>query len=185
MEKLAALLEGKLEEVDVTRITRMLERGGAQENRALGILFEANARNVFEEAGETVIRSQRVQGAVDRGFDFLTVEGKGAEAKLFINEAKGVNGEVVAGDFSPFGLGKNAANGGQNTLDKSIEFATEAIRNAEIDDVTKRALLQQLRDKTASVRIIGRDTTVVSQEVMDQITAKSGFKVIPEVKKLP
>jgi RHS repeat-associated protein len=189
LDALAKELAQTLEKTEVENVERILARSAAEgdvhANNALGILFEAKARTVMAEAGETVIVSQRPRGAVRLGFDFLTVEGTGAEAKLIINEAKGVEGAVVATDFGPFGLGRNAANGGENTLNNSLKFAEDAINNAGIDKATKRALIQQLRDKTASVRIIGRDTTVMSQEVMVQITAKSGFKVLPEVKKLP
>ena len=136
------------------------------ENRAAQ--FAAN------ELRETVIQSQVRQGAVNRGFDFLSFTGTGRDARLFINEVKNVTGRVASSSFSTFGLGRS----GVKTFREAVGFAQAAIDNAGLDNATRLTLLNQVvPGGGAAVRLIGSQAkgTVFNPFVNDLIGQTTNF----------
>jgi hypothetical protein len=121
----------------VRRRATQAQIDSAARARAKGPAFEAKSQKAVADRGETIIQSQRRKGSVDEGFDFLSYAGEGKQAKLFINEAKGYQGKVETTAFSCFGLGHNAK---PDTLERSIAFAREAIRNQVKDKPTRDVL---------------------------------------------
>jgi RHS repeat-associated protein len=157
----------------------------APASRVKGSVFEESARQVVVDRGETVIETQRRRGALQEGFDFASFTGEGADAQLYLNESKGYVGTIEPRKFSSFGLGKQRAVGPQDTLSRSLQLAEDAIRNANFDDVTKQTLLNQLRDRQAIVRIIGRQSTRVTEATIQKVEERSGFTVQRELIRVP
>lgn len=106
-----------------------------------------------------------------RGFDFLSVRGTGRTAQLVINEVKAEAGEVASRRFTAFGLGS----GGQRTFDQAVGRAREAILRADLDQATREALIEQLANRTVTVRLIGAEQTVFTSGNMAQIQAATRF----------
>jgi RHS repeat-associated protein len=152
--------------------------------RAKGSAFEPRARAALEARHETVINSQEMQGPIPRGFDSLSYTGTGNQAKLYINDAKDYQGAVKERAFSAFGLSGKKGRPGANppdTLKKSMDIAERAIKEQVKDDLTQRILLQQLREKTATVRIIGPGTASIDDATRAAVKAKTGFTVSPDI----
>jgi hypothetical protein len=146
-----------------------------------GRALERKAQQAAAADGEVVIQSQERKGAVDKGFDFLSYTGTGKDAKLFINEAKAYNGNVTETAFSCFGMGRRAK---PTTLNESIKLAREAIIKQVPDAATREALLAQLDNKTATVRLFGVGGTVVNSDVLAAVQAKGGWPVSPDIRRL-
>jgi hypothetical protein len=124
-----------------------------------------------------VIETQYLQGAVPKGFDFLSFKGAGESAQLFINEAKAVAGSVRAEKFTTFGLGAS----GKRTLDAALRVARDRIENAGLDVLTRQTLLGQLESGAARIRLIGGRGTQFSREVIGALEEATGLKVTSTV----
>ncbi len=149
-------------------------RAPIQVELELATKFEQRAQVAARQLGETVIQSQVKQGAVNRGFDFLSFTGTGKNARLFINEVKNVAGKVATRSFSTFGLGKS----GLKSFNQSLGFATEAINSAGLGRATTNALLNQLAPGgNAAIRLIGSQAkgTVFNPFVNDLIGQTTNF----------
>jgi hypothetical protein len=153
----------KTESSTVARTTSRI-----QQELQEAINFERAAQSHVQSLGETVIQTQYAQGAVQRGFDFASFTGQGANAKLFINEVKNVAGEVAARSFSALGLGKS----GVKSFEKALDATRRAVRAAGLDAATEQALLRQLqKGGSAVVRVIGSQAkgTVFDPNVLEAI----------------
>ncbi len=156
----AAVDETELTELDKLRINMV---GGSQ--------AELDAQEMAQQNGETVIQSQYMQGNVKRGFDFLSFKGWGSTARLFINEVKNYSSAVPLGKFTTFGFGPS----GMATYDQAMRVAESAIMEAGLDRDTTLALLSQLRNGGAAIRLIGGPETQFSANVLEQIGQQTGF----------
>lgn len=151
-----------------TAVTRL------RANNVKGSVFEAVAKKAAAETGETVIESQFQRGAAVRGFDFLSVQGTGADAQLFINEVKDEIGRVGSRRFTTFGLGKS----GKAPFDEAFKVARDRIlADPRFDRVTRQTLLGQLENRTAKIRLIGGAATRFDPDIMNRIGQATGFSV--------
>ena len=155
-------------------------KGGVQELLEQSRRFERVARGyVRNELNETVIRTQQRVGAADRGFDFISFSGTGANAKLFINEVKFVTGRARSRKFSVFNVGKTA--GGKDrtgNFDTALGIARDAIIDLDLDRITRDALLRQLRPNgSAVIRLIGSTdkATHFDPKIIERIGKATGF----------
>jgi RHS repeat-associated protein len=158
---------------------------GARASYVKGDVFEPRARQLIADRGEVVIETQRPRGALQEGFDFASYSGEGENAQLFINEAKDYAGLVRPNKFSSFGLGRQRVVGVQDTLQRNIMLARSAIIRDVPEGATRTALLRQLDDRQAIVRIIGGETTRVTQATLQKIEARSRFPVQREILRMP
>jgi len=138
---------------------------------AKGARLEAEAKAVYEAEGYGIIETQ--YGKTGRGFDFAAYRGRGRGAELCIAECKAYSARVPTGKFTTFGLGKSGA----STFRRARSEALEAIERADIDDLTRQMLKQQLKKDAARIHIIGREGTRVSREQMDLIEEITGMPV--------
>jgi hypothetical protein len=144
---------------------------------AQGARLETTGKAAVTSAGETVIESQYLQGAVQKGFDFLSFKGAGEGAQLLLNEAKAVSGAVPAQKFTTFGLGAS----GQRTFESAMRVARARIENAGLDVLTREALLGQLETGGARIRLIGGRGTQFTREAITSIEEATGLKVTSTV----
>ncbi len=150
-------------------------RAPIQVELELATEFEKRAAQyAANELGETVIQSQIRQGAVNKGFDFISFTGTGKNSRLFINEVKNVTGKVASSSFSVFGLGKSQL----KSFDNALSLARTAIYDAGLDKRTRDALIDQLLPGGgAAIRLIGSQSkgTVFNPYVNDLIGKTTGF----------
>ncbi len=114
--------------------------------------FEKSARRWARKQGE---RTLKTQWGGNNGFDFISWTGTGKNAKLFINEVKAVNGKVRLGTITAFGFGSRGKDQVTRNVQETIKSIDKARRRGRIDLATATALQDQLRSKTAKVRMIG------------------------------
>jgi hypothetical protein len=131
-------------------------------NLCRALEMEQRARNVAAARGEAVIETQWAINPVTgfgRGFDFASVVGTGASARLILNEVKSNRTSMVrAESFTAFGLGA----GGSRTMQLNVQKAAEAIEASALDTATKQVVLNQLRDRVALIRVICRRSSIDS-----------------------
>jgi len=101
---------------------------------------EIRAQLTAQASGETVIQSQMRNG---NGFDFLSVIGTGANARLVINEVEDWSRTIPTSAFTALGLGS----GGASILERNIEVALGAIQSSGLSDETVQALRRQLNGR--------------------------------------
>jgi hypothetical protein len=168
-------------------------QAAADRARAKGSAFEPIAKQTLEGRGETVINSQRPRGPhINEGFDSLSYTGTGKDAKLFINDAKNVVGEVTVEDFRSFGLSGKTGKGYHpppDTLARSKRIAQEAIESQVKDRATREALLDQLNGvggAKATVRIIApKGTPPISEATAQTVAEKTKWNVQREIIGVP
>lgn len=81
--------------------------------------------------------------------------------------------------FTSFGLGKS----GVKTFDEALEAAEAGISNANLDRLTQRTLLGQLRSRQANIRLIGNELkgTVFDPKIKLRIQETTGFNVAEDI----
>jgi hypothetical protein len=103
----------------------------------------------------------------------VSFSGTGRNAKLFINEVKNVTGRVRGSKFTVFGLGW----GGGGVFDDAIVQSRKAIATAGLDKTTRKVLLDQLENKTATIRLIGNSAkgTSFASSVIERVRYATKF----------
>jgi hypothetical protein len=137
-------------------------------NMGKGAAGEAAAKRMYADLGEGIIETHYGN---NHGFDFASYTGKGAEARLFLNEVKSGSSRLRPSGFTTFGLGKS----GEKTFRAAMLHAREAIEGAGLDQATTEALVDQLLNRQARVRLIGGAGTVFDPRITQRIGETTGF----------
>ncbi len=144
-------------------------KGGASSR---GFAFEAEAKMRVElELGERTLDAQHHGRA---GIDFLSIRGDGLNAELIINEVKHTDTKkyVPASKFTAI----------NQNLETNLAFARESIQQArregKISLQTAQTLINQIDNKTAKIRLIGREGhTMFSARTVQKLERITGMPI--------